>query len=82
MAHCAINPKFGGFFMRKKNLVLKGAIVSEFNQLYKFAQAIDTHPASVTHVISGYKKLSREQQAKWAEVLKKPMHELFPEACH
>jgi plasmid maintenance system antidote protein VapI len=66
-----------------KNLLLKGEIVKKYDRLYRFAQHLGIHPATVTNVITGRSALEAKQQKQWAEALGRPVEELFPgEARH
>jgi transcriptional regulator with XRE-family HTH domain len=62
-----------------RNQMLAAAIKMQFDRQLTFAEKVGLSELHVSQVITGRRKLSREEQARWAQVLQTPLRLLFPE---
>ena len=66
----------GGVVVNRK---LKGAIVTEFGSQWLFSIFVKMHEADVSRVVRGRRELDGASKAKWAEALRVPVTQIFPE---
>jgi len=57
---------------------LKFEIVRKCGSQWQFSKVVEMHESAVSHVITGRRKLSKEQAKKWQKVLKCDPQVLVP----
>lgn len=48
---------------------LKRLIVLRFGAIWRFAMELDVHPSQISAVLAGRRRLSREMEERWMELL-------------
>ena len=61
-----------------KHRTLQGIIKMKYDRQLDFAEKVGQTELQVSQVINGRRKLSREEQVRWSQVLQTPVRLLFP----
>lgn len=61
------------------NLPLKAEIIRKCGSQAQFARDLGIHDSGVSRVVRGWKELSDEQKAVWADILQVEVGEIFSE---
>ena len=60
------------------NKALKGAIIRKYGTQFLFCIHMEVHPADVSRIVRGRRKLPKEEQRRWADALDVSIEEIFP----
>ena len=62
-----------------KHRTLQGIIKMKYDRQIDFAEKVGQTELQVSQVINGRRGLSREEKARWSQVLNTPLRLLFPD---